>query len=103
MIDEHNAVIGDGVITIPVPVDEEKLTMPEPIDLPSNVASAMMAETAGNIQASNRNSRFANDAVMSAISGTVQTNFAEIGVMESRAASGVIATPIASPTTQAGA
>ena len=99
MTDENGAVIGDGVITIPVQEDEQ--TMAEPIDLPSNVASAMMTETAGNIQASNRNSRFANDAVMAAISGTVQTNFAEVGVLESRAASGVIATPIASPTTQA--
>jgi len=92
----------DGVITIPLrKVDE----MPDHIiqgsgfiDLPPNVASSMMAETAGNIQASNRNSRGVFDACMGAIAGTIQTNFSEVGVLEGRAVSGVTATPLASPT-----
>jgi len=90
-------VIGDGVITLP---GDGETTMST--DVPDNVAQGMITDTAGNIQASNRNSRFANDAVMAAISGTVQTNFAEVGVLEGRAVSGVNATPIAGPTTQAG-
>ena len=72
--------------------------MSEHIDLPPNVASSMMAETAGNIQASNRNSRGVFDACMGAIAGTIQTNFSEVGVLEGRAVSGIQATPLASPT-----
>jgi len=68
-------------------------------DLPENVAQAMMSETAGNIQASNRNSRGVFDAVMGAIGATVQTNLSEVGVLEGRAVSGVMATPIAPPAT----
>ena len=72
--------------------------MSEHIDLPPNVASSMMAETAGNIQASNRNSRGVFDACMGASAGTIQTNFSEVGVLEGRAVSGIQATPLASPT-----
>jgi hypothetical protein len=88
-------VIGDQMITIP-----GEATMAS--DVPENVAQQMMVESTGNIQASNRNSRGVFDAVMGAIGATVQTNLAEVGVLEGRAVSGVNATPIASPTTQAG-
>ncbi len=71
-------------------------------DVPENVAQQMMVESSGNIQASNRNSRGVFDAVMGAIGATVQTNLAEVGVLEGRAVSGVHATPIAGPTTQVG-
>lgn len=92
-------VFGDGVLTIPpLPKEDKKM----PIDIPENVAGSMMADTAGNIQASNRNSRGVFDAVMGAIAGTVQTNFAEIGAIESRAVSGVMGTPVASPSVQSG-
>lgn len=84
----------DGVITIPLDKEPEM----SQIDLPPNVASSMMADTAGNIQASNRNSRGVFDAAMGAIAGTIQTNFSEVGVLEGRAVSGVMATPLASPT-----
>jgi hypothetical protein len=86
---------GDGVITLP-----GEATMAS--DVPENVSQQMMVESAGNIQASNRNSRGVFDAVMGAIGATVQTNLAEVGVLEGRAVSGVNATPIAGPTTQAG-
>ena len=72
-----------------------------PMDLPDGVGQLMMTETAGNIQASNRNSRGVLEAVMGAIAATVQTNLAEIGVLEGRSASGVFATPIAGPTKDA--
>jgi len=74
--------------------------MSDGVDLPTAVAQQMMVESAGNIQASNRNSRGVFDAVMGALAGTVQTNFAEVGVLESRAVSGVMATPVAGPTTK---
>ena len=89
-------VEGDGVITLPG--GDTMAT-----DVPENVAQQMMVESSGNIQASNRNSRGVFDAVMGAIGATVQTNLAEVGVLEGRAVSGVNATPIAGPTTQAGA
>ena len=91
------AVFGDGVITLPVNRRENVAT-----DLPDNVAQQMMTDTAGNIQASNRNSRGVFDAVMGAIAGTVQTNFAEVGVLEGRAVSGVNATDIGAPANKAG-
>lgn len=68
------------------------------VDLSQNVANTILTESVGNIQASNRNSRGVFDAVMGAIAGTVQTNFAEIGAIESRAVSGVMGTPVAAPT-----
>ena len=46
--------IGDGVVTIVIP-DEGKKTMA--MDLPDGVGQLMMTESAGNIQASNRNTR----------------------------------------------
>lgn len=76
--------------------------MAEAIDLPPNVASALMVETTGNIQGTNRDGR--NIAAMSM--GILQAGsaraFNELDAVESRATSGVMATPIASPTTQAG-
>lgn len=89
---------GDGKITI-TPGDTEMSTG---TDIPAQVAQLMITESAGNIQASNRNSRAASDAVMAAINATVQTNLAEVGVLEGRAVSGVMATPVASPATAAG-
>jgi hypothetical protein len=86
--------IGDGVVTIVIP-DEGKKIMA--MDLPDGVGQLMMTESAGNIQASNRNTRGVFDAVMGALAGTVQSNFKDIGVLEGRSASGVFATPIAGP------
>ena len=86
--------VGDGVVTIPVEVIKEKKMA---MDLPDGVGQLMMTESAGNIQASNRNTRGVFDAVMGALAGTVQSNFKDIGVLEGRSASGVFATPIAGP------
>ena len=87
-------VIGDGIVTIDLTPDGEiKMAM----DLPDGVGQLMMTESAGNIQASNRNTRGVFDAVMGALAGTVQSNFKDIGTLESRAASGVFATPLAGP------
>lgn len=86
--------IGDGVVTIVIPEEGlKKMAM----DLPDGVGQLMMTESAGNIQASNRNTRGVFDAVMGALAGTVQSNFKDIGVLEGRSASGVFATPIAGP------
>lgn len=95
---QDSPVIGDGVVTISVPVEESKCKMP--LDLPEGVGQLMMTESAGNIQASNRNSRNASDVVMGALQGTVVQNFKDVGVVEGRSVSGILATPIAGPATK---
>ena len=95
MSDEPTPVAGDGVVTVQIP-DEGK-NMAQDLDLPQGVGQLMMTETAANVQQSNRNSRGVFDAVMGALAGTIQTNFKDIGVLEGRTASGVLATPIAPP------
>jgi len=85
---------GDGVISLS-PVESP---MSNPADISPNVANLLITESAGSLQASNRNSRGVFDAVMGALAGTVQTNFAEVGVLEGRSVSGVLGTPLASPT-----
>ena len=94
MPETDTPTIGDGVVTIVIPEEGlKKMAM----DLPDGVGQLMMTESAGNIQASNRNTRGVFDAVMGALAGTVQSNFKDIGVLEGRSASGVFATPIAGP------
>lgn len=96
--DDWDAITGDGAITLPGPSDpSENGDNQMAVDLPENVASNVLLESTTNMQASNRNSRGVFDAAMGALAGTVQTNFAEVGVLEGRAVSGVMATPIASP------
>lgn len=86
-------VVGDGVITFPETPTKKVIDM----DLPEGVGQLMMTETAGNIQASNRNSRNTSDVVMGALQGTVVQNFKDVGVVEGRSVSGILATPIAGP------
>lgn len=97
MADDVTPISGDGVITIVIPEEERKM----PMDLPEAVGQLMMTETAGNIQGSNRNGRAIADIAMGALQATIVSNHAEIGVLEGRTASGIYATPIASPTNQA--
>lgn len=88
-------VIGDGVVTINLPSDgETKMAL----DLPDGVGQLMMTESAANVQASNRNGRGVFDLLSGALGGVAIQNFKDIGVLEGRTASGVLATPLASPT-----
>ena len=91
-------VVGDGVITFELPTEDANMAT----DLPDNVAQANMTLISTNVtQGTNRvNGVF--DAVMGAIAGTVQTNYAEVGVLEGRAVSGVNGTSLAGPTQQVG-
>ena len=91
---DETPIIGDGVVTIPVEVIEEKKM---PMDLPDAVGQLMMTETAGNIQGSNRNGRAVADIAMGALQATIVSNFSEVGLLEGRTASGIYATPIAGP------
>lgn len=76
--------------------------MAEPIDLPSNVAAQLQLESVGNIQANNQSGRAVSTAAMGVLQAAMARNFDQLDAVESRATSGVMATPIASPTTQAG-
>lgn len=92
-------VPGDGVATIVLP--GEGSSMADAVDLSPNVANALLNETIGNIQANNRDGRNVATMAMGVLQMAAARNFDELGAVESRATSGVMATPIASPTTQA--
>ena len=84
-------VLGDGVLT--VMIAGEKVSVMDP-----DMFKLMLAESAGNVQASNRNSRNMFDIASGAMQGTMVQNFKDVGVVEGRSVSGILATPIASPT-----
>lgn len=86
-------VPGDGVATIVLPGEGKKMD--------PDMFKLMLAESAGNVQASNRNSRNMYDIAAGAMQGTMVQNFKDVGVVEGRSVSGILATPIASPTKSA--
>lgn len=87
-------VIGDGVITIPI----EELAMP--VQLGDTISELLLTESAGNIQANNRDGRNVGAMAMGTLQGGMAKTFNELGPVESRSVSGVLGTPIAGPTTQ---
>ena len=97
-------VPGDGVLTIEIPgtVEDPNMTASTAVDLSPNVANALLNETIGNIQANNRDGRNVSTIAMGVLQMAAARNFDELGAVESRSTSGVMATPIASPTDKAG-
>ena len=87
-------VIGDGVVTIP-----RKVRKMPAVDLPESVASQLLTETVGNIQNTNLSGRNIANIAMGSLQAGVAKTHNEMGTEESRAISGVMATPIAAPTT----
>lgn len=90
----------DGVVEVPIPSPSEDCIMSA--DLPPAVAGQLITETTGNIQANNRDGRNVATLAVGVLQAAMARNFDELGTLESRANSGVIATPVASPTTQSG-
>jgi len=92
----------DGVLDVQVPVSnpdsigESKMAL----DLPEGVGTLLMTETSGNIQSDNREGRALTTLSAGVLKGAMARNFDELGTIESRANSGIIATPVASPATQ---
>ena len=72
------------------------------VDFPDNVAVNFLVDTQANIQANNRDGRNVATAAINALTAGIAKTHNELDTVESRANSGVMATPIASPTTQAG-
>ena len=80
---------------------EEKMAC-ECIDLPCRVAAGLLQESYGNIQMSNANARNASQEINALMGRSSARKFDEMGTIESRANSGVLATPIAGPTNAQG-
>ena len=92
----ESVVIGDGVVTLDVPTEEKKKMA---MDLPDATGQLLLTETVGNIQNTNLNGRNIANIAMGSLQAGVARTHNELGVEESRAISGVMATPIASPAT----
>ena len=88
----------DGTVQVPIS-NPEVITMPA--DLPPGVANQLMTESVGNIMADNRRGRDGSTITANTLNGMIVREYGEVGLLESRSASGLIGTPIASPTTQA--
>jgi len=88
----------DGTVQVPIS-NPEVITMPA--DLPPGVANQLMTESVGNIMADNRRGRDGATITANTLNGMIVREYGEVGVLEGRAVSGVNATPIASPATQA--
>jgi len=88
----------DGTVQVPIS-NPEVTTMPA--DLPPGVANQLMTESVGNIMADNRRGRDGATITANTLNGMIVREYGEVGVLEGRAVSGVNATPIASPATQA--
>ena len=93
---DSTAVSGDGVITIPG-TNLGVGTMAG-FDIPDGVGQMLMVQLQGDLQGSARRFNTVSDAVLGAIAATVQNNLKNEDVLGSRAASGILATPIAGPT-----
>ena len=92
-------VVGDGVITFPYP-NEDNPAMS--FDLPAGMASLLASETGANIQSTNHMGRTLQQQLGAAMGAVVTRIPTEPSVIGGRAVSGIMATPIASPTTQVG-
>lgn len=85
--------LDDGVLTLDVQLNkEEEDTMEEYFKL-------LMAESAGNMSANNRDGRNVGTAAIGALTAGIAKTHNELGPVESRAVSGVMATPVAGPAT----
>jgi len=94
---DNDAIIGDGVIIIEL---NEEIEMSA--DVPAGMLGLMMTETAGNIQANNQSGRALSTAAMGSLQAGIAKTHNELGPVESRSVSGVIATPVAGPAVQQG-
>lgn len=66
-------------------------------DLPESVAQLMMVESTGNIQQGNALARQVSQLANGALQAQIVEDAREVGLLEGRTASGVLATPLASP------
>lgn len=91
----------DGVVQVPVPSDSENEVIE--MDLPAGFGTLLISESGSNVQSDNREGRALTTLAAGVLKGAMARNFDELGTVESRSNSGVMATPIASPAVQTGA
>jgi len=90
-------VIGDGVVTLP-PLQR---TEPVSFDLPAAMASMFASETAANVNNTANNGRMLSQQAAAAMAAQITRIPTEPSAIGGRSVSGILATPIASPTVQA--
>ena len=88
----------DGTVEVPLDSSHEETKM----DLPASFGVLLMSESGSNVQADNREGRALTLLAAGVLKGAMARNFDELGTIESRANSGIIATPVASPAVQSG-
>ncbi len=71
--------------------ENEEMAEPSPLEL-------LQLESVGNIQANNTRARDAATLANNALQGAITRDFGELGVLEGKANSGVMATDIGGPT-----
>ena len=94
--------VGTVDVEVPVSSSENEDKKMAALDLPEGVGTLLMVESTGNIQSDNREGRALTTLAAGVLKGAMSRNFDELGTVESRANSGVMATPIASPAIQTG-
>ena len=92
----NDPVIGDGIITIPPPESEGGPVF----DLPDNLAKQLASETGANINQTAHSGRMLSQQVAAAMAAQIARIPNEPSAIGSRTVSGILATPIASPTEQ---
>ena len=90
----------DGVIEIPIL--NEVNEMSAPVDMPTNVAAQVLAHSMNGVQFALEEGRNSAVSANALLRYSAARRFDETGIGESRAESGLIATPVASPATQTG-
>lgn len=95
---DSGPIVGDGAVTLPAPEEQEEDRV-SVIDISPNVANVVLTETTANLQANNRDGRAIATAAMGSLTAGIAKTHNELGPAESRAISGVMATPVAAPAT----
>lgn len=73
------------------------------VDLPEGILTELLLDSVNNAKVATQTGRDTTVLAGGVLKAAMARNFDELGTVEGRSTSGVLATPIASPTTQAGA
>ena len=91
------AVTGDGVLTIPVTVcGGKKMTF----DISEGFGTLLHNQAAASVQAAGAATLHQAQLANAALQAQIVEDAREVGLLEGRTASGVLATPLASPVTR---
>jgi hypothetical protein len=92
----ESPVIGDGVVTLPIV--ESGGDILAGFDLPPGLAAQLASETGANINQTAHSGRMLSQQLAAAMGAQIARIPNEPSVIGSRTVSGIMATPIASPT-----